>query len=175
MNQLQGELLKLLQRGRDNQDSIIKLLDDIYRKHGTMNIEKWRNMSNKKNSFLHELVQEKMDEVIRHIITEHKFNINVRRDSDGLTPLQLAMENQNMELCEILRELGGEDIQTEDVWTWSPDDEKDKALNIVWIDLEMTSIEDPEIMECAVIITDKDLKTLVQGKFSFILIIIHLT
>ena len=37
-------------------------------------------------------------------------------------------------------------------------------MNIVWIDLEMTSIENPEILECAVIITDKDLRELERGK-----------
>jgi hypothetical protein len=88
----------------------------------------------------------------------------VRRGSDGLTPLQLALENDNSEISDVLEELGAIDIQTEDVSTWLSDDDKKKTMNIVWMDLEMTSLEDPDIMECAVIITDKDLHELDKGK-----------
>jgi oligoribonuclease (3'-5' exoribonuclease) len=55
---------------------------------------------------------------------------------------------------------------TENVGAWLSDDDKGKALNIVWMDLEMTSIENPEILECAVIITDKNLVELEKSKSS---------
>jgi ankyrin repeat protein len=168
MNQLQPELLKTLALGKNNQTSIIKRLDQLYRQFGVLNIEKWRHISNKKNSLLHALVEKELPEVVSHIISEHKFDVNIRRDSDGLTPLQLAAENGNLEICELLKELGAENIETEDVSQWSPDEDREKALNIIWLDLEMTSIEEPEILECAVIITDKDLHELAQGKSSFI-------
>lgn len=29
--------------------------------------------------------------------------------------------------------------------------------NMIWLDLELTSLDDPEILECTVIITDKSL------------------
>jgi hypothetical protein len=168
MNQLQPELLKLLLMGKTNETNIIKRLDDLYRRFGCLQIEKWRHMTNNKNSLLHELVEKEMLEVVRHIVLEQHFDINIRRDSDGLTPLQLASENDNSEMCDLLKELGAKDIQTEDVSQWSPDEDREKSLNIVWLDLEMTSIEDPEILECAVIITDKDLNELAAGTSFFI-------
>ncbi|CAF1065690.1 unnamed protein product [Rotaria sordida] len=160
MEQLNRELLKLLSLGDENQNSIIRRFDDLAKKYGTLNLEKWRNLSNNKNSLLHELVEKKLDDVIRHVLTECQFDVNVRRTSDGLTPLQVASANKDRFMCDLLKQFGATEIQTEDVSTWLSDADKGKSMNIVWIDLEMTSIEEPEILECAVIITDKDLREL---------------
>ncbi len=168
MNQLQTELLKLIAMGKSNQDTIIKRLDRLYEDFGALSIKKWRHAANKGNSLLHEFVEKEMPDVIRHLVSKHQFDINVRRGSDGLTPLQLALENDNSEISDVLEELGAIDIQTEDVSTWLSDDDKKKTMNIVWMDLEMTSLEDPDIMECAVIITDKDLHELDKGKLYMI-------
>lgn len=151
--------------GKKYQSDVIKQLDQIYRKYGSMNIEKWRNMSNKKNSFLHELVEVEMIEVIRHIVLEQKFDIDLRRDSDGLTAYQLASQNKKAEICDVLEELGAQSIETVDVNLLSPDEEKIQSMNLIWLDLEFTSIEDPEIIECAVIITDKDLVELDRAEW----------
>jgi ankyrin repeat protein len=167
INQLQTELLKVLGLGKSNQHSIIKRLDRLYEDFGGLNMQKWRYASNKSNSLLHELVDKEMPDVIRHLVEVRKFDINVRRGSDGLTPLQLAIKNDNSEVSAVLVDLGAVDIQTEDVSTWLSDEDKTKAMNIVWMDLEMTSLEDPEIMECAIIITDKDLHKLDEGKLYF--------
>jgi hypothetical protein len=78
----------------------------------------------------------------------------------------LAIQNKSAEISTVLKELGADDILTEDVGAWLSDDDKGKALNIVWMDLEMTSIENPEILECAVIITDKNLVELEKSKSS---------
>ncbi len=164
MNQLQSELLKVLLLDQTNQKSMIKRLDDLYRNYGAINIRKWRNIPNNKNTLLHELVEKELPEVIRHVVLKYEFDINIRRDTDGLTPLKLALQNDSTEICELLIELGAKDIETEDVSTWLSDEDKGKAMNIVWVDLEMTSIETPEILECAVIITDKDLHELATGK-----------
>jgi len=172
MNQIQPELLKILSISKANQQSIIKRLDDLVLEFGTINIKKWRNMSNKKNSFLHELVEKDMPEVIRHVIQKYKFDINVRRDSDGITPFHLASTNEDSDMCDLLQELGATETMTEDVSKWSPDEDRERAMNIVWVDLEMTSIENPQILECAVIITDKDLKELERGKSFFIFILV---
>jgi len=37
-------------------------------------------------------------------------------------------------------------------------EDRKKSHHLVWLDTELTSLEDPEILECAIIITDKDLK-----------------
>ncbi len=165
MNQLHTELLKVIALGKSNQNSVIRRLEKLYEEFGSLNMQKWRNTSNKSNSLLHESVDREMPEVIQHLVEVRKFDIDVRRGSDGLTPLQLASENQNSEITALLVQLGAGDIQTEDVSTWLSDDDKKKALNIVWVDLEMTSLEDPDIIECAVIITDKDLHVLDESKY----------
>ncbi|CAF1293544.1 unnamed protein product [Adineta steineri] len=162
MQQLNDEIEKLFRVSNKYQDSFIKRLDDLYRKFGTVSMEKWRNRSNKLNSLLHELVEKDMPDVIEHVIREHKFDINIRRDKDGVTPLDLASMNENSNMCDLLERLGATNVQREDVSKWSSDEEKEKSMNIVWLDLEMTSIEDPHILECAVIITDKHLRELTR-------------
>ncbi len=164
MIQLQSEMVKFLASGKTDQDNIIKRIDNFYHNYGALNIQKWRNVSNKKNTLLHEFVEKEMANVIRHLVLERKFDVNMRRDSDGLTPLQLAVQNDSSNICDVLKELDADDIQSEDVGTWLSEDDKGKAMNIVWMDLEMTSIENPEILECAVIITDKNLVELEKGK-----------
>jgi len=161
MKQLQTELIQLLLLGKDNQRSIIKRLDELIITYGMLKIQSWRNFSNrKKNTLLHELVEMELLDVVRHFLKTNKFNINIRRESDGITPFQLAIQNQNIEMCNLLKQFGADQIETEDAKN------KENKMNIVWLDLEMTSLEDPEILECAVIITDKDLNELERCKSS---------
>ncbi len=161
MKQLQTELIQLLLLGKDNQRSIIKRLDELIIKYGMLKIQSWRNFSNrKKNTLLHELVEMELLDVVRHFLKKNKFNINIKRESDGITPFQLAIQNQNIEMCNLLKQFGADQIETEDAKN------KENKMNIVWLDLEMTSLEDPEILECAVIITDKDLNELERCKSS---------
>ncbi|CAF1593294.1 unnamed protein product [Rotaria sp. Silwood1] len=166
MDQLNRELLKLLSLGNANQNSIIKRFDEVAKKFGTYSLVKWRDLSNnKKNSLLHELVDRKLPDVLHHVVRNYELDINIRRGSDGLTPLQLASLNKDQLMCNLLKQLGASEIETEDVSRWLSDEDKEKSMNIVWIDLEMTSIEEPEILECAVIITDKDLRELDRGSW----------
>jgi len=164
--QLQTDLLRFLSTGKTDPTAIRERLEKFYYDYGALMINKWRNTSNKRNSLLHEYVEKEIPEVVRYLVLERKFDVNVRRDSDGLTPLQLAIQNKSAEISTVLKELGADDILTEDVGAWLSDDDKGKALNIVWMDLEMTSIENPEILECAVIITDKNLVELEKSKSS---------
>lgn len=34
---------------------------------------------------------------------------------------------------------------------------RERMQNMIWLDLELTELEDPEVLECTVIVTDKDL------------------
>lgn len=164
IHELQTALVKFFRAGRTDQKEIIQRLDELYEVFGSRMILKWRNIENKRNSLLHEFVEREMDDVVRYLISKKKFDINVKRDSDDLTPLQLAKKNGSTSICNILMQLGAEDVETVDVRRWASNDERRKESNIVWMDLEMTSIEDPEILECAVIITDKDLEELERSK-----------
>jgi ankyrin repeat protein len=169
MRQLQSELLDVLSMGKDDQKNIIKRLDKIIRISGIGSIEKWRNSTNNKsNSFLHELVERELSDVICFVVKEHKLNINIKRESDGWTPLQLASKKQNSEMCNLLKKIGASKVETADILERPM--ENQQAMNIVWLDLEMTCIENPEILECAVIITDKNLNELIRRKSFFILL-----
>ncbi|UJR14362.1 hypothetical protein I4U23_001358 [Adineta vaga] len=164
MHELNTELEKLLmQMNKHNQSKVIKRLDEIKDDYGAKNIEKWQNRSNNKNALLHELVERDMADVISHVIEKYRFDVNVRRASDGSTPYDLASQDANEELCVLLKKFGAGGAEVERGSRWPTDEEKLKSMNIIWLDLEMTSIEEPEIMECAVIITDSDLNTLDKG------------
>jgi hypothetical protein len=166
MQDVNTELEKLLPHmDRQNQERYIRHLDDLFRKYGTLNIQKWQYRSNNKNSLLHELVEREMDRIVKHIVEKYQLDVNVRRAIDGFTPYTLASIRQLPHMCELLRELGADDAQAENAQQWRTDEEKERAMNIVWLDLEMTSIEAPQIMECAVIITDANLKELESDRY----------
>ncbi|CAF1645437.1 unnamed protein product [Rotaria magnacalcarata] len=166
MDQLNRALLKLLELGKNKQNSMIKRLDDAARDFGFINLTKWRNVSNDtKNSLVHELVERNLHEVIYHAITVLKLDINVRRGSDGLTPLQIATNAGDHQMCDLLKQLGASKVQSEDASSFLSDEDREKSMNIVWLDLEMTSIVEPEILECAVIITDKNFQILDKGSW----------
>ena len=148
---------------KGNIGDMIRHLDDLIIQYRSV-IERWQNSQNKNNSLLHELVEKQLLAVIEHIVRKHRLNINIRRTSDGLTPLQLASSKHDSQMCKKLKELGAEEVLVEDVSKWNLNGDGKKGVNIVWIDLEMTSLEDPEILECAMIITDKDLNPLKEGK-----------
>ena len=147
-----------------NQDKFVTILNEILHKFGRVTLEKWYdNKTPKKNSLLHELVEYEMTDAIRLVVTDYKFNINIERMSDRMTPCELAAKDGKEEICDLLVDLGAKVARAEGSSTWRSDDEKLNSMNIIWLDLEMTSLEAPEIMECAVIITDPNLKPLEKG------------
>ena len=169
-NYLNSDLLKILTI-RNDQKNIIKQLTEVFREHGTRGIEAWHNPTDgKKNRLLHELVERDLPDVIHFVMKEYKLDINIRRDSDGHTPFQVASDKKNFKMCNLLRELGAETVEVVDCSKLQAveKEEKERSMNMVWIDLEFTSVEDPKILECAVIITDKNLNELAQSKSSSI-------
>ncbi|CAF0740666.1 unnamed protein product [Adineta ricciae] len=149
-----------------DQDKFVRMLTEILREFGRATLEKWYdNKTPKKNSLLHELVEYEMTDAIRLVVTDYKFNINIKRVSDWLTPCELAAKSEKGEICDLLVELGATVARAEGSSTWRSDDEKLNSMNIIWLDLEMTSLEAPEIMECAVIITDPNLNPLETGNW----------
>ena len=165
MQQLQTDLSKILRTGRENEKKAIPQLELAVSSHGTNAVNRWRNSSDpKQNGLLHELVERGWTDALIHLLERFRLDVNARRSSDGMTPLQLATEQRDEALCDALKRFGANDVLTEDVSKWFSEEEKEKLLNIAWVDLEMTSLEDPEIIECAVIITDKNLKPIERGK-----------
>jgi ankyrin repeat protein len=166
MNQLQNELLDLLDNKNKDQESIGVELTTLIYEHGTRAFKRWYNTScPKKNTLLHELVERNLDRVLIHMLDKLLFDINARRMSDGLTPFQLAKAAHNDNICKILQASSADmsPVQRNDDWL-SADEKEIRRSNLVWCDLEFTSLKNPEILECAVIITDKDLREKARRK-----------
>ncbi|CAF0881856.1 unnamed protein product [Didymodactylos carnosus] len=144
------------------------VLDSLIKEFGLDKIQSWRNEARRlKSPFIFELVYTGHPKLIRHAVRDHKFNLNIKRDCDGNTPLHMCALQQNQQMFELLIELGAEaTIENDDEQTaTSLNDTRRKALNIIWLDLEMTSLDNPDILECAVIITDKYLNELDRGNW----------
>lgn len=165
MQQLQADLSKILRLGKESEKKAIPQLEHIVTSHGTNAVNRWRNISDpKQNGLLHELVERRWLDALIQLLERFILDVSIRRGSDGCTPLQLATDQREDAICDALKKFGATEVLTEDVSKWFSEEDKEKLLNIAWVDLEMTSLDDPEIIECAVIITDKNLKPLKRGK-----------
>jgi len=141
--------------------------DELIGTHGAAVARDWKLRGKHPNTLIHELVRKKRGNIIEHLVAHHQFDINEPRASDLCTPLHLAAWTKNNDLVVLLLRLGaeptlqnkyGEDCKqlVENVL---------KKDNLVWLDLELTNLPvDGEtsdaILECAVIVTDKDLNEL---------------
>ncbi|CAF1036709.1 unnamed protein product [Rotaria sordida] len=160
MQNLNKELEKILKE-RNSESTIIEQLDDLIKRYGVMEIEAWRNMSNgTNNTLLHELVDRHYLDVIQYIVSKFNLKVLIKRETDNITPFELAHLLQDWRMCNLLLELGDDKTSTNTYDQYVMKKQKDKMMNIVWMDLEFTSFDNPEILECAVIITDKDLNEL---------------
>jgi hypothetical protein len=163
---LQQQIEDLFSHNNHDQPSIIRKLDKLVDTFGIEQIKDWRNSSNKtRNTLMHELVERNYLDVVRHVCYQHHLDLDVHRELDGRTPIELAqLKDDDGEMCRLLKELENNKASMQNQEEDTPEPEKRKKMNIIWLDLEMTSIEDPKIMECAVIITDKDLNELDRGE-----------
>ncbi|CAF1079311.1 unnamed protein product [Rotaria sordida] len=160
MQNLSKELEKILKE-RNSESTIIEQLDDLIKRYGVIEIEAWRNMSNgTNNTLLHELVDRHYLDAIQYIVSKFNLKVLIKRETDNITPFELAHLLQDWRMCNLLLELGDDKTSTNTYDQYVMKKQKDKMMNIVWMDLEFTSFDNPEILECAVIITDKDLNEL---------------
>ncbi|CAF1136750.1 unnamed protein product [Rotaria sordida] len=165
-NMIQNEIEEILSLSNDDQPLMINRLDKLIQKVGIEQITAWRNPTNKSgNTLMHEFVEKNCPDVIQHLAVKYQFDIDIHRESDDKTPSDLAQSKDDEEMVNLLQELNYNKMIEQ-----SPDDaasqvDNRKKMNIVWLDLEMTSIEDPKIMECAVIITDKYLNELERDEW----------
>lgn len=163
-------------KGQD-QRKIIKELDRLIDQHDVEAVNRWRSTKSK-STFLHRLVELDLFEVFEHAVMQYRMDPKIYRESDGLTALQI-LEKRGAAADLIARIEGaagggeaaynvnnGENDQDDEVESEDSNDgnENKSKHNIVWVDLEMTSIEDPKVMECAVIITNKRLTELARSK-----------
>ncbi|CAF3124557.1 unnamed protein product [Rotaria sp. Silwood2] len=165
LNTVKNKIEEILSQNDENQSVIINRLDKVIQEAGIDAIAAWRNLKNKTgNTLIHELVEKNCPDVVQYLVNKYKLDVNVRRESDDKTPLDLAQSKDDEEMVNILDDLNCnmmQEISNDDVSDVDPR----KRMNLVWLDLEMTSIEDPKIMECAVIITDKHLNELERDQW----------
>ncbi|UJR34354.1 hypothetical protein I4U23_021758 [Adineta vaga] len=158
MKDLNKEFEKLFQN-RINENKLQKKLDQLIDEYGINQINLWRNLSNRtKNTLLHELVEQNYPDTVKHMIQKYQLRTFFKRDSDQLTPIELAFSNQNWKIFDLLLEFGDEKTREQVSKDISLKKQKEQMMNIVWMDLEFTSFDNPQILECAVIITNKDLQ-----------------
>lgn len=165
MREFQSNILELLKYRREQKTMItdLRVLQQMY----DVNIfKRWYNSTDVKgHRLIHELVSQQLDEVLDYALNASLLDIEARRDNDGLTALQLAEKRGYQEIKDILiKHNASTTAERVDPHEWSLDHDREAELNIVWMDLEMTALEEPEILECAIIITDKNLVMLASRK-----------
>ncbi|CAF1273637.1 unnamed protein product [Adineta steineri] len=158
----------LLSMRSTDEQAIIQALDQIVKDFSVDEVQQWYHPQSKhKNLLIHEFVRMGLMKTIEHAVKDLGFNINAKRESDGNTSLHLAKWYPKPDVSELLQTLGA-DITIVNNYREvvdGLDQLKEKMMNIIWLDTELTSLDDPHILECAVIITDKHLKELERGQW----------
>lgn len=142
-------------------------IDDAYRlssilvKHGVQTVNEWRAVGTKhEHALVHILTCKNRPDLMKTMATQGA-NINIQRNSDGNTPLHLAIWMKHEELQETLKSLGAS-LTMKNKYGESPDDkmrqEMAKMQRIIWLDSEWTSLDNPELLEVAIVITEGDLR-----------------
>ncbi|UKZ68921.1 uncharacterized protein TrAtP1_009939 [Trichoderma atroviride] len=71
---------------------------------------------------LHSAALEGYDELVRLLVAEEKYNVNIRRDSDQQTPIHAAMQNKSATMISLLIHLGAD--------VTAADEDRDTALHL---------------------------------------------
>ena len=170
-----ADVARIFAKGSDDEKVMIKEMDQFVQEHGLDPLDQWQAPARSKNSFLHELAELKCFDALQHAVKKHHLDGKIHRKSDGKSLLKILQEkNAPPEIVAYIEKFYEEkdpasNDENGDDKDDNPDDDNEPdagpktKMNIVWMDLEMTSIEKPEIMECAVIITDRNLKELARG------------
>ncbi|CAF0766337.1 unnamed protein product [Adineta steineri] len=158
----------LLSMKSTDEQAIIEALDQLVKDFGVDEVQRWYQPQSKhKNLLIHEFVRMGLMKTIEHAVKDLGFNINAKRESDGNTSLHLARWYKKPDVSELFQILGA-DITIVNNYgevVEGLDQLKEKMMNIIWLDTELKSLDDPHILECAVIITDKHLKELERGQW----------
>eukprot|EP00658_Telonema_sp_P-2_P044933 TRINITY_DN3283_c0_g1_i2.p1 TRINITY_DN3283_c0_g1~~TRINITY_DN3283_c0_g1_i2.p1 ORF type:complete len:330 (-),score=87.57 TRINITY_DN3283_c0_g1_i2:220-1209(-) len=140
-------------------------LDELVEQHGVEKLEAWRRPHKHEHTLMHELVWK--PGTLAHAAKRHGFNLNPQRLSDQCTPMHLAVWSKQEGAVNLLRELGADpnlknkygETVTELIRV------RNSLNNLLWIDLELASLTNPIILECALIVTDSDLHELARANW----------
>lgn len=154
-----------LEVSKSDASGCIVALEAVITKYCVDDVKSWRRAGKHPNTLIHELVSKKYGgPVVDWLVTTYKFDINAHRTSDLCTPLHLAAWTENDAVVGLLLRLGANPALKNKYGEDSAElvAAVKKKENMVWLDLELTHLpkdgpSENSILECAVVITDKDL------------------
>ncbi len=121
----------------DDEQAIIGTLDNLVKDFGVEEVQRCCvPESRQKNLLIHEFVRLGLQKTIEHAANELGFDINVKRESDGNTPLHLAYWYQKLNIVELLKKLQA-DMTIINNYGESVNDTEQKRknmMNIIWLD-----------------------------------------
>eukprot|EP01127_Copromyxa_protea_P015609 TRINITY_DN4513_c0_g1_i7.p1 TRINITY_DN4513_c0_g1~~TRINITY_DN4513_c0_g1_i7.p1 ORF type:complete len:162 (-),score=26.94 TRINITY_DN4513_c0_g1_i7:599-1084(-) len=137
---------------------LVEALSQLVTDYGATAVGEWRSNSQNKDSIMHIFVRLGLLEGVSYLVGQG-LDINAQRTEDGCTPLHLAAWFKRSDMISLLLGLGA-DPSIKNKYNENCEElilMREKQQNMIWLDLELTSLDDPEVLECTVIITDKDL------------------
>uniref|UniRef100_A0A0G4G2M4 Exonuclease domain-containing protein n=1 Tax=Chromera velia CCMP2878 TaxID=1169474 RepID=A0A0G4G2M4_9ALVE len=135
--------------------------------NGKEKIQKWRSADKHKASLIHLAASKDKDEVCKWLVKEAGCDVNAQRESDQGTALHLSIWFGSEKATKVLKDLGA-DLDLKNAYEETAHDmhsKMEKYKNIVWLDLELTSLDDPKILELAVCVTKKDLTVVAEKEW----------
>lgn len=153
-------------------------LSDLVAAHGKDVLESWKDSTKHRHRLIHLAVARNYSKAVTNMVEVHGFDVNIARDSDQCTPMHLAMFYKKAATIDALRGLGP-DLTLKNKYSESCDAKYAAYIesfhNIIFLDLELThghyeglpggtrEGQVAEILEVAVVITNKDLEELGRG------------
>lgn len=159
------------------QHEYVTALRKLGDEHGMRHLALWVNQRTRyKNGLLHTFVLKSLTEVVRFLLEEVGCDINSQRTGDGSTACHLAcfFQKKNIVLLLLRHNPDLTLCDHKNVPAAVIKAVEEKFYNIAWVDLELTDLpevlfddenEKPEVLECAVIITDRNLVELGRGSW----------
>jgi ankyrin repeat protein len=135
---LNDRIHSLLAMTINDEQAIIATLDTLVKDFGVDEVQQCGVLQGKhKNLLMHEFVRLGLLKTIEHATNELGFNINVKRASDGNTPIHLAYWYGKSNVCELLKKLQA-DMTILNKYEESANDmerTKENMANIIWLDM----------------------------------------
>jgi len=172
---METEIKEWLARGSDD-DETLAALDALVARYGADAVSAWKDQSHKhRHRLLHHIAFKGWVAALERAVCEHKFDINVQRDSDQCTAAHLAIWFKQEAVLNKLWDLKA-DTTLPNKYGESADQkwqqEREKYEYMIFLDLELTSgfyerakAGPPKILEAAIVITDKDLAEKGRGQW----------
>ena len=138
MNTLVDGIQSLFSMSIHDEEAIIAALDNLVKDFGADEVQRcYVRKSKSKDLLIHELVLLGLPKTIEHAANELNFDINVKRESDGNTPIHLAYWYRKTHIAELLKKLQADMTIVNNYGESVYDSElrSQKGLNIVWLDL----------------------------------------